>query len=172
MMLKGHKVYLRQVEDQDANLLLLWENNIENWRYSETEAPFSLFEIQEYIKSASQIRQNKQLRFIICLNENDQAIGTIDLFDIDFKNLRAGVGILIANKENRGKGYAKEALQLLVNFSAKNINLIQLYCDIQAYNKESIQLFESEGFEKSGTKKKWFQHNGDFYDAYFYQKLI
>ncbi len=171
-MLKGQHIFLRQVEDQDANLLLLWENNTENWRYSETEAPFSLFEIQEYIKGASQIRQNKQLRFIICLNENNQAIGTIDLFDIDFKNLRAGVGILIANKKNRGKGYAKEALQLLIEFSTKSINLIQLYCDIQSYNKESIQLFESEGFEKSGVKKKWFKHNGNLNDAYFYQKLI
>lgn len=171
-MLNGQNIFLRQVEDQDANLLLLWENNTENWRYSETEAPYSLFEIQEYIKSASQIRQNKQLRFIICLTENNEAIGTIDLFNIDFKNLRAGVGILIANHENREKGYGKEALQLLMEFSSKSIDLIQLYCDIQSNNKPSIKLFESEGFIKTGVKKSWFKYGDTLNDAYFYQKLI
>lgn len=171
-MLKAQNIFLRQVEEQDVNLLLLWENNIDNWRYSETEAPFSLYEIQQYIKSASQIRQNKQLRFIICLNDNHEAIGTIDLFEIDFKNLRAGVGILIANQENRGKGHAKEALQRLVEFSAKSLNLIQLYCDIQSNNKASIQLFESEGFIKTGVKKSWFKYEDDLKDGYFYQKII
>lgn len=171
-MLKGNNIFLRQVEEQDANLLLLWENNPKNWRYSETEAPYSLFEIQQYIKNASQVRQNKQLRFIICLNKNNEPIGTIDLFEIDFKNLRAGVGILIANKENREKGYAREALQLLVEFSGKSLNLIQLYCDIKSTNKPSIQLFEREGFIKIGVKKSWFKQAGDLYDAYFYQKII
>src|SRR5690554_7088713 len=78
-MLKGKNIYLRQIEESDVNLLLLWENDTENWRYSESEAPFSLHQLQHYVKNASHVRQNQQLRFIICLNENHQAIGTIDL---------------------------------------------------------------------------------------------
>lgn len=171
-MLNGQNIFLRQVEEEDANLILSWENSTENWRYSETEAPYSLFEIQQYVKNASQIRINKQLRFIICLNENDEPVGTIDLYEIDFKNLRAGVGVLIANKENRKKGYAKEALQLLVSFSSKSLNLIQLYCEIQSNNNASIQLFESEGFVQTGVKKNWIKHEDYLSDAYFYQKLF
>lgn len=171
-MLKGQNIFLRQVEEDDAQLLILWENNTKNWRYSETEAPYSLYEIQQYIKNASQIRQNKQLRLIICLNGSNLPVGTIDLFEIDFKHLRAGVGILIAEKENRGNGYAKEALQLLIEFSSKNLGLTQLHCDIQANNKSSIQLFESKGFIKTGEKKNWFRHKDDLIDAYFYQKFI
>ena len=171
-MLKGKRIYLRQLEDSDVNLLLLWENDTENWRYSESEAPFSLHQLQHYVKNASHVRQNEQLRFMVCLNENDNAIGTIDMFTIDFKNLRAGVGVLIANKDNRQKGYAQEALSLLEKFASRSLELEQLFCEIQADNEASIQLFEKAGFMKTGTKKNWYKIKSKVIDAYFYQKFI
>ncbi len=171
-MLKGKKIYLRQLEEDDVNILLLWENDTENWRYSESEAPFSLHQLEHYVRNASHVRQNQQMRLIICLNENDLAIGTIDLFEIDFKNQRAGVGILVANKENRNKGYAQEALELMSGFAARRLGLSQLYCDIQADNKASITLFENGGFEKTGTRKNWYIYKDQTIDAYFYQKFI
>lgn len=171
-MLKGKKIYLRQIEENDVNILLLWENDIENWRYSESEAPFSLHQLQHYVKNASHVRQNQQMRLIICLNENDDAIGTIDLFKMDFKNQRSGIGILIANKENRNKGYAQEALGLISSFASRRLGMVQLFCDIQADNQASITLFENGGFEKTGTRKKWYIYKDQVIDAYFYQKFI
>lgn len=171
-MLKGKKIYLRQLEEDDVNLLLLWENDTNNWRYSESEAPFSLHQLQHYVKNASHIRQNEQMRLIICINESNTAIGTIDLFEIDFKNLRAGVGILIANEEYRNQGHAQEALELLSGFASRRIGLSQLFCDIQADNKASIALFEKGGFKKTGTRKNWYIYKNNVVDAYFYQKFI
>lgn len=171
-MLKGKKIYLRQLEEDDVNLLLLWENDTENWRYSESEAPFSLHQLQHYVKNASHVRENQQLRLIICLIENNQAIGTVDLFEIDFKNHRAGLGILIANKENRNQGYAYEALELMAGFASRRIGMNQLYCDIQADNSASIALFEKVGFVRTGTRKNWYVYKNNTIDAYFYQKFI
>lgn len=171
-MLKGKRIYLRQIEEFDVNLLLLWENDTENWRFSETEAPFSLHQLQHYVKNASHVRLNQQLRLIICLIDDDLPIGTIDLFNIDFKNMRAGVGILIANQEHRQKGYAQEALFLLEKFASRNLNLEQLFCEIQADNKISIQLFKNAGFTQSGIKKNWYKFKDKTIDAYFYQKMI
>lgn len=171
-MLKGKKIYLRQIEEDDVNILLLWENDTENWRYSESEAPFSLHQLQHYVKNASHVRENKQLRLIICLNEDDYAIGTIDLFKIDFKNQRAGVGILIANKTHRNKGYAKEALEIMAGFASRRLGMSQLFCDIQSDNSASIKLFENGGFEKTGIRKNWYLYKNQVIDAYFYQKFI
>lgn len=171
-MLKGKKIYLRQIEKEDVNLLLLWENDIENWRYSESEAPYSLYEIKAYVQTASQVRTNQQLRLIICRIDNNEAIGAVDLFSIDFKNARAGIGILIAHKENREKGFALEALALIERFANHNLDLEQFYCDIQADNKASVQLFEKAGFVLSGTKKHWYKFKDEALDAYFYQKFI
>ena len=41
------------------------------------------------------IYEVKQLRLVICVSENDKAIGFIDLFDFDPKNQRVGIGIVI-----------------------------------------------------------------------------
>ena len=83
---------------------------------SNTQSPFSRFVLEQYITSSHQdIYSVKQLRLIIC-NEENKAIGSIDLFDFDPNHLRAGVGILIAEKADRKKGYASEALSLLMDY--------------------------------------------------------
>jgi diamine N-acetyltransferase len=171
-MITGESVYLRQVDPSDATLLLLWENNPDNWKVSETEAPFSLKEIEDYIATASNIRANKQLRLIICKKESNKAIGAIDLFDVDFRNKRAGVGILISNKHERQKGFASETLELISKYAFKVLNFKQLHCLVQSDNLKSISLFEKQGFIKSGERKNWYYNNGKELDAYFYQKIL
>lgn len=171
-MLKGEKIYLRQIEMEDINLLLLWENDAKNWRYSESEAPYSMYEIKMYVQTASQVRENRQLRLIICKIDTNEAIGAVDLFNIDFKNTRAEIGILIAEEENRQQGFALEALMLIEKFALKNLALEQLHCDVQSTNKASIQLFERAGFKHNGTKKDWYKFKDEKLDSYFYQKFI
>lgn len=171
-MITGENVFLRQVDPSDATLLLLWENNPENWKVSETEAPFSLQEIQDYIATASNIRANKQLRLIICKTDSKKAIGTIDLFDVDFKNKRAGVGILISNKNERQKGFASEALELISKYASTILNFKQLHCLVQSDNLNSVSLFEKQGFIKTGERKRWYYNNSKELDAYFYQKFL
>lgn len=171
-MITGENIFLRQVDPSDATLLLLWENNPENWKVSETEAPFSLKEIEDYIATASNIRANKQLRLIICTKESNKAIGTIDLFEVDFKNKRAGVGILISNKNDRQKGYASEAIELICKYAKRLLNFNQLHCLVQSDNLKSISLFEKQGFVKTGVRKNWYFNKGKELDAYFYQKFL
>ncbi|PKR81639.1 GNAT family N-acetyltransferase [Brumimicrobium salinarum] len=171
-MLKGKNIYLRQIEETDVNILLMWENDTNHWRYSETEAPFSLLQLQHYVKNASHVRQNQQLRFVICRLDNHTAVGTVDLFKIDFKNKKAGIGILIANQADRNKGYAQEALFLMERFASHKMELEQLYCDIQADNFKSIKLFEKAKYVRNGTKKNWYIIKNNAIDAYFYQKFI
>lgn len=171
-MLKGEKIYLRQIEMDDIQYLLLWENDSENWRYSETEAPYSRYQLEEYVKTASLIRENQQLRLIICLKESDKPIDAIDLFLVDFKHSRTGVGILIYGSENRQKGYAFEAVELMVDYAKTELDLKQIFCEIQETNTPSIQLFEKAGFERTGIKKDWFTFKGTTIDCYFYQKIL
>jgi diamine N-acetyltransferase len=171
-MLKGKHIYLRQLEQEDANLILMWENDSSNWKVSDTEAPFSLLQIQKYIENASNVRQNKQLRLMICEIDSNQAVGTIDLYTIHFKHKRAGVGVLIADKINRNKGFANEAIRLLEKFAKEKLKLQQLYCEVQSTNEASIQLFSQLEYQHVGTRKNWYLFENDALDLYFYQKFI
>ena len=102
---------------------------------------------------------------------DDKALGMIDLFDFDFKNSRAGIGILVKDSVNRKQGFGKEALQLLINYSFKQLNLHQLYCNISEDNKASIKLFTNQGFENIGLKKDWILVNGVYKNEYVFQLI-
>jgi diamine N-acetyltransferase len=103
--------------------------------------------------------------------EKVETIGTIDLFDFDPAHKRAGIGILIADKENRGKGYASEALDILIGYSFTSLQLHQLYCNITTDNTESIRLFTGKGFQLVGVKKDWLLFHNCTKDEAMYQLI-
>ncbi|MDC0313999.1 GNAT family N-acetyltransferase [Flavobacteriales bacterium] len=170
-MLKGEQIYLRTLEPSDADIILKWENNSDNWRVSNTLVPFSRKLIEDYVNSAQDIYSIKQLRFIICLVENDKEIGAIDLFDFDPYHLKVGLGILIAELQDRRNGYAKEAVLLIKEYCFNHLNLHQVYCNILSKNKASIDLFEKSGFTICGTKKDWIKNKEGWLDQLMLQSF-
>ncbi|MCB8964620.1 MAG: GNAT family N-acetyltransferase [Bacteroidales bacterium] len=159
-ILENSVIKLRAPEITDIDLLYTWENNMEIWKVSNTITPFSRFVLKRYIETAHRdIWETKQLRLIIEAKNQSSLmnipVGLIDLFDFDPYHQRAGIGILIANKEYRQKGYASEALGLLINYSFEVIQMNQLYCNISEDNEVSLQLFKNNGFEVIGVKKAW-----------------
>ena len=170
-MLKGEQIYLRTLEPADADTILKWENNSDNWRVSNTLVPFSRKLIEDYVNSAQDIYSIKQLRFIICLVENDKEIGAIDLFDFDPYHQKVGLGILIAELEDRGNGYAKEAVLLILEYCFNHLMLHQVYCNIFSENKSSVDLFEKSGFTICGIKKEWVKSNNGWEDELLLQSI-
>lgn len=170
-MSNNSEVKLRVPEVKDAPQMLLWENDTDFWRVSGTEAPFSLLEIENFIMSASKVRENKQLRFII-VDQNNNSVGLIDLYNINFKHSRGGVGVLIANDKDRGRGYAKKAIDLLIKFAVNKLNIRNFYANIQSDNEKSVRLFESLDFIKVGEKKDWYIFPDEVLNEYIYQRIV
>jgi len=170
--LKGTTIYLRALEPEDLDFIYLIENDETIWEVSNTQTPYSKFLIRQYLENAHQdIYEAKQLRLAICENSSTQVIGLIDLFDFDPVNLRAGIGIVIKNEMHRGKGFGKEALALLVNYSFKQLQLHQLYANIGMQNEPSLNLFVTFGFQKIGVKKDWIYRNNSFHDEAIFQLI-
>lgn len=157
------------VEPSDATTLMLWENNPDNWKVTDTEIPFSLQSIMLLIEQQREFRNTGQLRMMICLNSSNETVGCIDLYDADFKNKRAAVGVLIGEKGERCKGFASEALELIIDYSVEVFDFANLYCSIQEENFASVQLFEKNGFEKVGFRKNWFYNKGKFTNEILFQ---
>ena len=169
--LQGKQIYLRALEPEDLEFIYAIENDESIWEISATVTPYSRFLIKQYLENAHQdIYEAKQLRLVICSKESD-VLGLIDVFDFDFKNKRAGIGILLQHRDNRNKGYGKEALQLLCNYCFTHLDLHQLYCNISEDNAASIKLFSNQGFQEVGLKKDWSYFNGRFKNEYLYQLI-
>lgn len=169
--LKGKHIYLRALEPEDIHFLFTVENDSLFWEVSNTQTPFSKHLLEQYIANAHlDIFTAKQLRLMITENTTDVAIGMIDLFDYNPQHRRAGIGILIT-KDYQNKGYASEALELLINYSFRNLNLHQLYANITTDNQSSLALFKKLKFEEVGTKKEWILAEGNFKDEVLFQLL-
>lgn len=168
-MIKGKNIILRAVEPVDIDFIFDIENDTEIWKVSNTLLPFSRFEIEQYVLSSERdIFSTRQLRLIIVEISSGNSIGCIDIFDFDPKNQRAGLGIVIG-KNYRNSGFATEALQILLEYAFKTLNLHQLYCHITPDNTGSIRLFVKNGFRYIGTRKDWTFFEGKFYDEDCYQ---
>lgn len=173
MKLHSQHISLRALEPSDIDILYQWENDTEVWEVSHTQTPFSRLVLEQYLSTAHQdIYTTKQLRLVIETNsEIKKAIGCIDLFDFDPYHQRAGIGILIADKNERKKNYASEALTLLIDYCFTTLNLNQLYCNITTDNLASIHLFEKHGFEIIGVKKQWIRVGAVFKDELMLQRV-
>ncbi len=170
-MLKNKIIALRAMEPSDVDLLYEWENNEALWHLSNTLAPLSRFVLDQYvINSHEDIFTSKQLRLMIDKIENGRltTIGCIDLFDFDPVNKRAGIGIMIVEKE-QNKKYGSEALRLMLDHCFKTLCLHQVYCNIASGNEASFKLFENHKFQVVGIKKDWLLINNKWTDEYLLQ---
>jgi len=166
------KIKLRAPEPEDLAILYAWENDPSIWQVSNTLSPFSKYTLRKYIENSHKsIFETGQLRFMIEIIESTKTIGTIDLFDFDPFNLRAGIGILIADTEERRKGYAMMSIRCLVDYCFNHLKLHQIYCNITMDNTASIDLFTKTGFVEVGRKKDWIRENKGFLDEIMFQMI-
>ncbi|MDT0648130.1 GNAT family protein [Zunongwangia sp. F260] len=171
LTLEGDKVYLRALEPEDLDFVHELENTEDFWEISATQVPYSRFMIKKYLENAHRdIYDYRQLRLVIC-NIQHKAIGLIDIFDLEPKDRRAAIGILISEATDRGKGYGAESLSLICNYCFKHLALHQVYANVTDGNLASLKLFEKKGFRKVGVKKEWNFINGSFKDEILYQLI-
>jgi diamine N-acetyltransferase len=163
------KLYLRALEPEDLDVLYRWENDVALWRYGSSLRPYSKFALREYLADSRQdIIYSRQLRLMIVEKSSGKAAGTIDLYDYDPINLRAGVGILL-DAEFREKGYGQDSLAALKRYAARFLHLRTLFAYIPESNAASFKLFSACGFEKSGLLKDWIKTGDGFENVYLMQ---
>lgn len=168
------KLLLRAVELTDVDNLYMWENDMEQWSVGLISRFISKFDLENYVinSQSEDVFSAGQTRNIIDLIQDEKiSIGCVDLFDIDVKNQRTGVGIYIA-EEYRMKNYGTQSLLLLENY-AKNILLLhQLYALIGENNVASQKLFTKAGYNKVATLPQWIRRKEYFENIFVYQKIL
>lgn len=143
-LLKGDKIILRSVDFSDIDTLLLWENANNEPLYGLYEEQYTRDDVVQFVENQQRysIVENEQLRLMIC-SPNGERLGCVDLTEYD--GVKAFVSILIFDLCNRRKGFAENALQLLIEY-AEMLGVQTLYAYILPENSPSKNLFEKMGF--------------------------
>ena len=171
-MLHTDRIFLRAPEPSDLSFLYQLENDTSLWPVSLSVAPYSQEALRTYLENAGlDIYAARQLRLMICLQNESTLIGTIDLFDFEPLHLRAGVGIALAS-DQRGQGYGRETLRLLEHYATHILQLHQLYCSVSNTNTSSLKLFRQAGLQEIGVRKAWLKTPQGWQDVVEFQKIF
>ncbi len=153
-MLDSTNIFLRLVGKDDAFRVYLWELSEETGRVTQTQNKVSLELIYQLIEEQQDFITSGHTRFMICLEDNNETLGTIDLYDFNQKNRTAYIGILIAEKKMRRKGYARQSIIQLHDLAFQAFELKRLKAKIQSFNSYSIALFEGLGYTRLNKAEK------------------
>ena len=163
-ILEGKRIYLREIRLDDVNeTYCRWMNDPSVNKYLESRFYSHSFKtLNDYVRSTLGDKENAF--FAIMLNENNRHIGNIKLGPINTFHRFADIGILIGEKDCWGKGYATEAIRLIVEYAFDKLNLHKVTAGCYASNKRSIKAFKKAGFVQEGIRKKHCYCDGKYVD--------
>ena len=172
-LLRGERVSLRPIEsEEDLRYLFRAFNDPEAMgEYVNFEAR-SWDGFQAWVREASR-PPSSLVFFLIVKNHDDKsAIGSVVHFvpsPLSKSCLEIGYGI--DDLSLRGKGYASEAVKLLIDYLFSTRPLERIQATIIVENLPSQQVVEKLGFTKEGTMRKNDFVKGRFVDTLVYSLL-
>ncbi len=164
------QVRLRALEPEDLELLYRIENDATLWRYGTTTAPYSRFQLRQYIEtSTADAFHDEQVRMAIeC---DGTTVGFVDLQNISALHARAEVGIVVLPEYQR-KGIASEALMTVADYVKQLLHLHQLYAYVSADNGPSAALFRKAGYDVTALLKDWISTPEGWMDVSLMTKML
>lgn len=172
MILTGEKVILRYPKLSDAKWLFEHLTKPEIlWMLEPETVPKCLKDEINWIhKQPMRRKKLVSVSFVVIEKRGGRLLGGAGIKYPNLKHKRSEVGAWIA-KEYWGKGYAKDALRMLINYGFKKLKLNRLEGICYAFNKRSRKLQESLGFKLEGVLREHSIFKGKFVDDYFYSLL-
>ena len=142
------RIRLRLIQEADLSKTLFWRNqdHIRKWFfYSEVLTPE---QHRQWFKNY-QDRDNDLLFIIEEMCNLNKSVGQVGLYNIDWDQSIAEFGrLLIGEEEARGRGFAKEASRLLLDFASQNLKIEKFYLESFGDNKSALAVYHACGFRK------------------------
>ena len=104
------------------------------------------------------------LQWGIVRADEDTVLGTCTLAEIDLQHQRAAIGFALG-RASWGQGFAREAVQALVDFAFTELELRRLAADADPRNLRSLHLLESLGFAREGFQRECYFVMDEWQDA-------
>jgi diamine N-acetyltransferase len=153
-MLSDGSLVLSPTSLDDTDFILKLRNDPEVFQQLFSDPPLYDLHHREWLKN-----KPNDLDFII--ENNGQKAGRIRIYNLDYRHQKCEYGIEIS-KEYRGKGVAKKASILLIDYVFSNLPIRKIYLHVFEDNTRAIKLYEELGFEIEGIFKNEFFKSGEW----------
>ena len=159
-------VYLRAAERADIPRFVAWFNDDRTSRTLGVRAPMSIPMEEAWFERMLADQGKTGYMFTVCLIADDRPIGTVGLFDLDLVNGSAGLGIMIGEPRDRGRGHGTDALEAIVRFGFASLRLERIWLIVFDFNPGARRVYERVGFQHEGVQRHAIFRDGRFFDEH------
>lgn len=118
----------------------------------------------QFAEEVRRSRSGEHFRFFICRHDDRRIAGSINLFLVTRGSLQSACISYLIGAPYARRGYATEALQLLLNFAFDDLKLHRVEANIQPGNQPSISLVKRAGFRLEGCSPRYLKICGRWRD--------
>jgi RimJ/RimL family protein N-acetyltransferase len=161
-MLKGGKVLLRAIEREDLKRLHELESNVElvllgdgHWQ----PEPLAAFE-----KNFDKLLEGDERHWFV-IEADGRVIGKIGFVQSNRRNGTAEFGIEIYDPEYIGKGYGRDAINVLLDWAFRIQNFRRIWLKTNAANERALRCYQAVGFVEEGRLRQQLYYEGRYVDA-------
>ena len=170
-MYQGKLVKLRAFDNSDLMYALTIQNDYQVMRTASSGILYpSTVEDQARFMSNQTSYTAGDYQFAIERLDNGRFIGQCGLMQVNWKNRRAELGIMLT-KDAMGHGFGTEAVSLLCTFAFNEMNLHKLKAVVFSFNTPAIRCYEKCGFIQEGNLKDEVYREGQYHDAIVMAKI-
>ena len=163
--LVGDRIYLspKGTSDEEVEKFTEWMNDFQVTDYTGRSGQITtLLCEKEWLDNAAKNTENRNFN-IIELN-SDKLIGTIGLEHFNWIERSSVLGIFIGDSEYRSHGYGTEAINLLLEYGFKYLNLHSIRLSLLSINERAHKCYLKCGFKDTGFSREEIFLNGKYYD--------
>jgi len=157
------------LELEDESLLRRWINDPTVREYMLHRPPLNAAREKEWIESLG--KSPLEYVFGVVISQEHRLIGTTGLHRLNPVSRSASLGVCIGDRTFQGRGYGREAIQLLLKFGFEELNLNRISLSVFADNWRAIRTYQKVGFCQEGCARQAFYRNGRYQDEYLFAML-
>jgi RimJ/RimL family protein N-acetyltransferase len=146
-----------------------WNRNSQYSRLLDTDPPhlWSVKKTREWMEKEQEKASPNYILFGLRMTAEDKLIGFVSFEGISWRNRDTFVAIALGEREQWGKGYGTEAMQLMLRYSFLELNLNRISLSVFDYNPRAIRSYEKCGFQHEGRMREFILKDGKWHDLLF-----
>ena len=170
-LMETERVVLSAIEPEDIPAIVRWRNEPEVHKGFIEYEPLSTTQQAAFLASLTPNGSRRlwliHAREHLSHTSGRTPVGTVGIMDLDWRNRRCEFGpIFIGELEYRGRGLAKEAEILVLDYCFNHLGLHKVFAHVTESNAEVIHLHEAAGFKQDILLRDHIYRNGHFEGLY------
>ena len=169
---QGNKIRLRAVEPEDWQFFNTWNLDSETARlcYS-VQLPTSQERDRRWAADMAAKEAQNDTFFFAIQNLENELVGNINTHSSSTRNGTFSYGLAV-RREYWRRGYASEAILLVLRYYFLELRYQKVNAGIYAFNEASIRLHENLGFQREGRLRRMTYTNGKYFDDVIFGMTI